>query len=161
MRPPKAHFSVLRRPVPLNDIAHSSSAKSYVAVTSGTCQSAGHSLLTTDVDCIAAALALGYKQDWGPHGGWADVVDGCSVRFGSNLFLNPQGTCVVGSTAPTWIPGLNGKADCQCSTYQPCLCSASGNAARIDVPSPCEDRHPHSPSEVSLRAQLCCKVMKV
>ena len=100
----------------------------YVAIPSGTCESAGHTPLGTKSECIAA-LDLGYQQSWGPHGGYSDVVDGCSVRFGDNLFLNQPGICHAGSTTPGWIPDLNGVADCQCSAYQPCLCQASGGCA--------------------------------
>ena len=97
----------------------------YVVVTSGTCQSAGYKPLKTATECRAAALALGYKDDWGPHGGYDDVVDGCSVRFGTDLFQNPVGQCQIGANTPSWIPLLNGKTDCQCSVYQPCLCEGS------------------------------------
>ena len=105
-------------------IAQPVSTKSagYVSVTSGTCQRHGHQPLKTKEECREAALALGFKDDWGPHGGYADVVDGCSVRFTTDLFLNPAGTCKVGATTPRWIPLLNGKTECECSTYQPCLC---------------------------------------
>ena len=94
----------------------------WVAVTSGTCRGAGHAPLTTAAECRAAALALGYRDEWGPYGGYDDVVDGCSVRFRTDLFLNPNGTCRAGAATPEWIPGLRGVADCRCSEYQPCLC---------------------------------------
>jgi len=115
----------------------SPSAEGYVVVTSGTCQSAGYKPLKTATECRAAALALGYKDDWGPHGGYDDVVDGCSVRFGTDLFQNPVGQCRIGANTPSWIPLLNGKTDCQCSVYQPCLCE--GASVTFRGTEECED----------------------
>jgi hypothetical protein len=91
-------------------------------VTSGTCESHGYNKITDAEECNFASASAMNAITWGPHGGYSDVADGCTVRSGQSLFLNPTGTCVVGSVAPFWIPGLNGVANCECSVHQPCLC---------------------------------------
>jgi hypothetical protein len=91
-------------------------------VTSGTCESHGYNKITDAEECNFASASAMNAITWGPHGGYSDVADGCTARSGQSLFLNPTGTCVVGSVAPFWIPGLNGVANCECSVHQPCLC---------------------------------------
>ena len=91
-------------------------------VTSGTCESHGYAKITDAEECKSASASAKYAITWGPHGGYADVADGCTVRSGNQLFLNPTGTCVVGSGTPSWVPGLNGVANCECSVFQPCVC---------------------------------------
>jgi hypothetical protein len=89
---------------------------------SGTCEDSHVEPVTTKEDCTEAAQKFGYKVDWGPNDGFKDVVDGCSIRGGTQAFQNTAGTCVLGTSTPDWVPGANGKATCSCTEWQPCLC---------------------------------------
>jgi hypothetical protein len=94
-------------------------------VTTGTCASNGYTRITDGDMCKAAAKAAGFTVTWGPHGGWGEVVDGCTMRSSSDLFLNPPGTC--SKSALLW-----GKPQyCDCSnSYNKCLCDARGSTFR-------------------------------
>ena len=67
----------------------------YRLVTDGICADSGFQNIYDSVKCKAAAVSLGKSIVWGPHGGYPDVVNGCSVRDNPNfqLFLNPPDTC--------------------------------------------------------------------
>ena len=99
--------------------------RSFAKITEGTCEVHGFSDITEKEDCAQAATAYDYKVDWGPNGGFHDVVDGCSIRGNTQAFCNTAKTCVLGSSTPEWVPGANGKATCSCTEWQPCLCERS------------------------------------
>eukprot|EP00594_Rhizosolenia_setigera_P017194 CAMPEP_0178962512 /NCGR_PEP_ID=MMETSP0789-20121207/14409_1 /TAXON_ID=3005 /ORGANISM="Rhizosolenia setigera, Strain CCMP 1694" /LENGTH=345 /DNA_ID=CAMNT_0020646677 /DNA_START=60 /DNA_END=1097 /DNA_ORIENTATION=+ len=92
---------------------------SYKQVSEGTCES-NEMLSIYDRDaCIEAANSLEYQIEWGPHGGYEDVVDGCSIRFGAHLFLNSQeGTCNTDVNVGLWT-----YTGCQCTEGMPCFCA--------------------------------------
>ncbi len=97
----------------------------FVEVTTGTCESAGHSAIQDGAECKQAAELWGFKITWGPNGGFHDVVDGCSIRGKEQAFIIPPAGCVKGSSTPEWVPGANGKATCTCTDWQPCMCRAA------------------------------------
>ncbi|CAK0844154.1 unnamed protein product [Prorocentrum cordatum] len=90
-----------------------------VAVDRGACDGDPLERLGSASACQEAAKALGYAIDWGPSGGFVDVVDGCSVRNDTMLFYNAGGTCSL-----TRGPKANGGffRKCQCSEHNKCLC---------------------------------------
>ena len=82
----------------------------YKVVTSGTCESNGYKRIMDKDTCKAAAADAGFVYDWGPEGGYKDLVDGCSYRWNLSLFLNSKaGTCTSNA--------------CDCSRAN-CLCEA-------------------------------------
>jgi hypothetical protein len=89
----------------------------YTEVISGSCESHGFETLTDAEECTSAAAILGKTIDWGPYGGYRDVVTGCSLRGGSGLFFNPEGTCDPTAMRDHWT-----FTACQCVEWQPCLC---------------------------------------
>jgi hypothetical protein len=91
----------------------------YKLVSEGTCEY-NEMLPIYDRDaCMEAANSLEYKIEWGPHGGYEDVVDGCSIRFGAHLFLNSQeGTCDPDVNVGQWT-----YTGCQCTEGMPCFCA--------------------------------------
>jgi hypothetical protein len=89
----------------------------YFEVDSGSCESHGFETLTDAEECTSAAAILGKTIDWGPYGGYRDVVTGCSLRGGSGLFFNPEGTCDPTAMRDHWT-----FTACQCVEWQPCLC---------------------------------------
>merc|ERR1719491_712087 len=80
----------------------------YALVTSGTYADRGYENIYYSERCKAAAENLGFTITWGPYGGYVEVVNGCYVRTGNQLFLNPPSTCTT--TA------------CKCTEEQPCCC---------------------------------------
>ena len=104
----------------------SASISEVKVVTTGTCESNGYTRIVDEDMCKAAATAAGFGVTWGPHGGYADVVDGCTMRRSSQLFLNPPGTC-----SKNVISSWASKNDCDCSkSANKCLCDARGSAFR-------------------------------
>jgi hypothetical protein len=95
-------------------------------VTQGTCEDIGLQRIYDQQECIDATVAQGYTITWGPYGGYADVVDGCSLRWGSQLFLQSLGVCVVGSSTPTWAIA-SGEATCECGEANQCLCKSEAS----------------------------------
>ena len=94
-------------------------------VTTGTCESNGYTRIIDGDMCEAAAKAARFTFTWGPHGGYSDVVDGCSMRGLSDLFLNPPGTC------STSVLAQGRTHNCDCSNqYNKCLCDAQGSTFR-------------------------------
>eukprot|EP00798_Chlamydomonas_sp_ICE-L_P010547 gene10547-12198_t len=81
-------------------------AVGYSVIKSGECEDSWLSSIYDDDECRKALEATGYSIAWGPYGGYDDVVDGCSIRFGDNAFRNDKGKCSVGAATPDWIPGL-------------------------------------------------------
>lgn len=65
----------------------------YIRVSSGSCEDSGYERIYDQSTCIEAAASFGYTITWGPHGGYSEVVNGCSVRYSSQLFLNPPDKC--------------------------------------------------------------------
>ncbi len=93
---------------------------SYVEVTSNNCKAHGYETLTLADECQIAAKSLGRKVTWGPHGGYMDVVTGCSARFSidnTHLFFNPVGICDPNHAVGQWT-----HTSCQCTNWMPCLC---------------------------------------
>ena len=84
----------------------------YRLVTYGTCTDSGFQNIYDSGKCVAAAERLRKNISWGPHGGYSDVVDGCSVRDNTQLFLNPPGKCTSNL--------------CECTASQPCCCEYTG-----------------------------------
>lgn len=104
----------------------------YITLTSETCESLGLRTIFSVKECEQAVASLNfpYARSY-KNNDYADVVDGCSIRgdFVSNrfsLFIQTKGSCSLGHDAPVWIPDLNGKANCLCSRYQPCICGQGG-----------------------------------
>eukprot|EP00316_Scyphosphaera_apsteinii_P016217 CAMPEP_0119343292 /NCGR_PEP_ID=MMETSP1333-20130426/106367_1 /TAXON_ID=418940 /ORGANISM="Scyphosphaera apsteinii, Strain RCC1455" /LENGTH=385 /DNA_ID=CAMNT_0007355673 /DNA_START=249 /DNA_END=1407 /DNA_ORIENTATION=- len=91
--------------------------KSYSFVTSGSCESKNLATITSKEMCSEGAAYLGLKISWGPHGGYDDVVDGCSVRFKMHLFLNPQGTCEDKGDHGWWT-----YTGCKGTSWMPLIC---------------------------------------
>lgn len=88
-----------------------------------TCAAHGHSLISESRECTAAANRHSFNYNWyNPKSTYPGVVDGCSMRKNRSLFLTRAGICKVGSNTAVWIPLLKGKANCQCSSFQPCAC---------------------------------------
>lgn len=91
----------------------------HVAISMGTCQ--GHAMqLIADADmCRNAARQLGFdiNVDHSVDSPLSEVVDGCSVRHGTELFYNERGACAAKSGSNS--PNFRG---CQCSKLNPCLC---------------------------------------
>jgi len=100
-------------------------------VSEGTCESNGMLPIYDRDACIEAANSLEYQIEWGPHGGYEDVVDGCSIRFDSHLFLNSQeGTCDPDVRVDHWT-----YTGCQCTDWMPCFCADPSPQATV-VKSP-------------------------
>lgn len=94
----------------------------FVEVASYSCEAHGFSTITNEDDCIEAATSLGRTITWGPHGGYEDVVDGCSARFSksnTHLFFNSDGVCDPTHAVDHWT-----YTECSCTEDHPCLCSA-------------------------------------
>merc|ERR1711939_125123 len=84
----KTVFTVLAKPI---KGGAGGAGVAFKRVTSGTCETAGLEAINDKAGCHAAAKALKYKITWGPGCCYADVVDGCSIRGGSQMFLNRNG----------------------------------------------------------------------
>ena len=84
--------------------------KEFKVVSSGTCAEAGFDNIYDPDTCTDTVRSFGKFIEWGPNGGYPDVVDGCSLRSDTQVFLNAEGTCDPTLTA------------CQCTDDQPCLC---------------------------------------
>lgn len=112
----------------------------YVEVFSERCETFGYESIYTKQECIDAATSLRRTIIWGPHGGYQDVVDGCSARgtySQTQLFLNPKGVCDPSVGIGTWT-----YTGCKCASWMPCLCRNSDpriteapSAVPTDVPS--------------------------
>ena len=93
----------------------------YVEVFSGEdCETSGYESIYSVVECEIAAAAIGRTVTWGPHGGYLDVVDGCSARFSysdTNLFFNTYGVCDPNAAVDHWT-----YTGCKCADWMPCLC---------------------------------------
>jgi hypothetical protein len=101
-------------------------SEKFIEVTSGTCESHGHKTLTSRDDCSKAAAQLGRTVTWGPHGGYQDVVTGCSARFSTSsthLFFNNPDVCDPGASVGHWT-----YTGCECTSWMPCLCEASAGS---------------------------------
>ena len=92
----------------------------YREVTSGTCESNNFSPIYDDEKCSEAAKYFDYKFTWGPHGGFEDVVDGCSIRFDLFLFSNKQAGICDPAVKAKDLP----HTECECTEWMPCLCEA-------------------------------------
>lgn len=113
-------------------------ADDYITFTSGTCEDNGHYGIYNHNECKASATIYGWKWGFTSGDDYKDVVNGCSLRAKSDLFSTREGTCKIGHATPTWIPGLNGKANCQCSDFQPCLCRRKGIRSIAVTSGTCE-----------------------
>ena len=112
----------------------------YVEVFSDRCETFGYESIYTKQECIDAATSIGRTIVWGPHGGYQDVVDGCSARSSysqTQLFLNPKGVCDPSVGIGGWT-----YTGCKCASWMPCLCRNSEpqiteapSAVPTDVPS--------------------------
>jgi hypothetical protein len=92
----------------------------YIEVTSDNCESFDYETLTSSDECKSAAISLGRTVTWGPHGGYTDVVTGCSARFSThntNLFFNQPDICDPSSNMKGWT-----YTECKCTDWMPCLC---------------------------------------
>jgi len=99
---------------------------SFATVTSGTCDSNGFLPIYDSLTCSSAAQALGFSISWGPHGGYPDVVGGCSVRRSFMLFIQPKGKpCNEGS--------ISGSCSCAQSPNK-CLCQVKTTSATTVPP---------------------------
>jgi len=108
----------------------------YVKINSGTCTSSGHLPIGDSETCAAAASALGFSITWGPHGGYPDVIEGCSVRGGSMLFIQPVGFDCTQMHIPF---------SCSCGQMQTCLCKLTAAATPAPGPSPAPVSGPPGP----------------
>ncbi|CAE8644000.1 unnamed protein product [Polarella glacialis] len=89
----------------------------FVTLTRSTCADEGFWPILDASACLSAATSLGFNISWGPHGGYPDIVDGCSVRWESQLFHNIAGDC----------DPLDDRAfarGCRCSLLNSCICRA-------------------------------------
>ncbi len=87
---------------------------------SESCEHHGLTTITNVNECKKAAVAVGRRTVWGPHGGYEDVIDGCSARFdkaSTNLFFNEVGTCDPNHRVGEWT-----FTGCKCTEWMPCLC---------------------------------------
>jgi len=101
----------------------------YAEVSTGRCADHGFEDILDKSKCLEAAEMLGHNVVWGPHGGYMDVIDGCSTRGPTSqtqLFFNFQGVCDP-SIASSFYRG------CNCHPQQPCFCSTY--AALSGIPS--------------------------
>jgi hypothetical protein len=92
----------------------------YVEVKSESCETFGYATITDKQDCIDAAIFVGRTITWGPHGGYNDVVTGCSARFSitnTNLFFQQPGICDPTANIDGWS-----YTGCKCADWMPCLC---------------------------------------
>ncbi|CAK0844156.1 unnamed protein product [Prorocentrum cordatum] len=100
-----------------------------VAVDRGACDGDPLERLGSASACQEAAKALGYAIDWGPSGGFVDVVDGCSVRNDTMLFYNAGGTCsLTRGEGPRPTAGSSGSASAP-STTSACAGGREGPSA--------------------------------
>lgn len=121
-------------PLLMRTTARSAKSK-YISIGSVTCEALGLVTITDPKECGTAAKALNYTVDESlvrPRR--ADIADGCTIggSFVPNpfhrLFSQKKGTCVPGHDAPDSTPELNGKANCLCSRFQPCICKRAALA---------------------------------
>lgn len=105
----------------------------YRKVSSGTCASNGYSAIFDKVECKQVAKKFGFKITWGPHGGYPDVVNGCSVRSDYQLFLNPKDKCNPNSHVTHWT-----YTSCKCTDWMPCLCK---NKSGKTIGNDCKDKN--------------------
>ena len=103
----------------MNEVAPATSVSQYKVVTSGTCESNGFKRIMDKDMCKDAAADAGFAVNWGPHGGYDDLVDGCSYRSNKSLFLNNKvGTCT------------SNKCDC---SREKCLCEATSTSLLLQT----------------------------
>jgi hypothetical protein len=95
-------------------------------VTTGTCAENNQVPVYDAQKCTDAAAATGHGITWGPNGGYKNVVDGCSVRSGTMLFLEKAAQC--DTAAYPWEGSL--ASACKCTPWQPCLCTS---AMKLDL----------------------------
>lgn len=110
------------------DLQSTDESMSFVEVISGTCETHGYKTLTSRDDCSKAAAKLGRTVTWGPHGGYKDVVTGCSARFSkssTHLFYNNPGVCDAGASIGQWT-----FTGCKCADWMPCLCEAPAGSCK-------------------------------
>jgi len=93
-----------------------SEEEGYKIVESGNCVDHGYQPIYDNDKCVEAASSLGKTITWGPHGGYREVIDGCSLRR-SQLFLNPESKCEPDFNRGNWA-----HTGCLCMEKQPCLC---------------------------------------
>jgi len=108
----------------------------YVRVYSGSCEKHGHARIVYEKECRNALLSLGATITWGPHGGWSDVVDGCSTRgsiWETQAFFNEDGVCKDEGDDGWWT-----YTGCQCADWMPCICVEGkvNNVSPPPLPSP-------------------------
>ena len=99
------------------------------------CETFGYETIYSSGECANAAAAVGRTVTWGPHGGYEDVVDGCSARFSysnTHLFFNSEGVCDPNAAIGHWT-----YTGCKCADWMPCICRVpSGNGSCEDFPNP-------------------------
>merc|ERR1712183_982882 len=103
----------------------------YVEVYEDECETAGYVTLTSADECLEAAEYLGKTITWGPHGGYTDVVTGCSIRFNSDLFFNNPGVCDPDAGIDGWT-----YTGCKCANWMPCICGQTSSPIGSPVQPP-------------------------
>lgn len=128
-------LSISTKPIPVPTTTTTTTqggVSSFAKVVQGTCQSNGLDPIYDKSGCSAAAKSLGIKVTWGPHGGYPDVVSGCSIRgsgtVNSMLFLErDDGSCKEG----------NLKGSCSCARYpNTCLCKSRAGTSSTTTQAP-------------------------
>jgi len=95
-------------------------------VSTKTCEYHGLVTIEDKEECRQAAVSMGRTISWGPHGGYKDVVDGCSARSSvssSHMFVNKMGTCDPNESIDGWT-----YTGCMCTDWMPCLCKVANNS---------------------------------
>lgn len=109
--------------VQLEPSSHSLTADEITELTFGSsCEDVGQTGIYSPSDCFSAAKTHGWQFRATRKSDYKDVVDGCSRRPTGEIFSTRNSTCIVGNGTPKWIPDFDGKADCECTEFQPCLC---------------------------------------
>lgn len=86
------------------------------------CEAAGLIGIYGTAECAESATEYGWDYIAFRKSDYKDIVDGCSLRPTGELFSIRAATCQVGHGTPNWVPDYDGKADCMCTEWQPCLC---------------------------------------
>ena len=115
--------------VPDDDDGRRLSYASYTEVTSESCEAHGYETVASSNECEEAAAQQGRIVTWGPHGGYIDVVTGCSariIRSNTHLFFNNPGVCNPNDNKDRWT-----HTSCKCTTWMPCLCKAPASVRTL------------------------------
>eukprot|EP00955_Chlamydomonas_euryale_P098881 365179-Chlamydomonas_euryale.AAC.4 len=109
-------------------------AAKFHVVKTGTCEASGHLSIYDADDCKEAAMVFtcAINDTYTPYA-YSSVVDGCSLRLGHFVYVNPAGTCKAGPSVYGGVP--DGAVDCSCSPQQPCICAVSTPSSQDVVSS--------------------------